>query len=137
MAVCTTNIRISFLEFALIQNVFPLVVSVMTVRTGEVPSHVDFVGKHDRGPLLSSIGFPVVDYDLLWLCSERRYDHTKANGCKKHSQGLVSHAPLSLPERVFSRLSRNARMYPFRANSPYGQFPQSWDIRLVIGRSFV
>lgn len=83
MAVRTSNLRISLLQFALIQYVFTVVILVMAVRTGEVSGHVDFMGKDNRGPLLSPVCFPVIECDRVRLRTEKRYRHGDKNSRKE------------------------------------------------------
>jgi hypothetical protein len=80
MARSTPNIRISLLQFALIQYVLTVAELVMAVCTREIPGHMDLMGEHDRRSLLFFIDLRVVEYDLLWLRTESGYHRGHKNG---------------------------------------------------------
>jgi len=136
MAMRTSDIGISVLELALIQDVLTVFILVMAVRAGEIPRHVDFVGEGDRGPLLLLISLHIVEYDLLRL----RTEHRQRDGCENNPQeqylAYLSHPLLPLPGRAFSLPSQCFGMYSLRsiANSPWRLARQNSDTPLETGK---
>ena len=74
VAMGTSDFGVTLFEFALVQDILTLVVILMmTIGTGEITGHVNFMGKSDGRTLFCSVRFPVVDQDVLGLSDEKRH----------------------------------------------------------------
>jgi hypothetical protein len=70
----TTDALISLLQFALVQNVFPVFINVMAVLTGQSRLHMAVVRNRHSGSFTFSKCLQRIEYNFVWLGAERRDD---------------------------------------------------------------
>jgi len=102
MAVGTQDVGVSLLQFALVEYVPALLISVVAVRAGEV-GHVGFMGEDDRGALPFLEGFVMIEHDLLRLSLEDRSGDDYKKTDKKPYELPLLHISLPFKSRLFRR----------------------------------
>jgi len=98
MAVTAPNTGPSLLQFTLIQDILTVRIPVVTISTSHVPSHMNFMGKKNRGSLFFLIGSRVFERYLLWLCTENRDHNRHEKTPQSHCDEFPLHVLISLPK---------------------------------------
>ena len=88
VAFLTTNSWFPLFEVALVENILPLIIPMVTLLTGEPSLHVTVVRKGDGSPF-SLLKGGAIQHHRVWLSPESLSKREKEDGHRERRQGGI------------------------------------------------